>query len=608
MPITAHSSRTAAAGEHIVGADREADAAADVVDQVGRQAAPGGASRRRPGAAAPARPAAGPAVPANAASRRTPEASAGRLRVDQPVGHGVPVPVAGPSGAGDARAHLVGQPPFQLVDAGVDPAGPAQLGRGRLVVAPSPRRRRPGWPGLLRPAARRRRPLRASRSASHSVNHSGGSASARRRRPTAGATRPRACRGSCGSGRCSGTPVRPGRRRPGTACARCRGPGPTGRAARWRGRPRATDPTRTSTRAAWPTAASGASPSTWSALHRSGGSGLSGGCTGMDCEPIPVPRQAASHAARAPCLEGALVGRWRAGGCPCISIGFRVVGSGAERERRPPPDHHDPGRAPPAPAGQSGDPVRHPRRCPTTRRSGCTPPAGCVPRAGGRGRSAATAGRRGCAPTTTGSPRRSACSAPYVLGEQWSRSWPPYLVSARRDPARRERVDPPLLRLARRLPAEASGLVAIASLFALMGGAWVVRGFRPIGRELPGRCAAPARRTSGRWPRSAPCSPSSGCSGSSSRRCGGSGPTSCARRFARMQRRAAAGHGVRRRHASRSPRGRLVRRAPRHLRVAWPCGRSAPASSPCSVAAVRACPPAPRAQAGIAVVGDILKG
>ena len=73
----------------------------------------------------------------------------------------------------------------------------------------------------------------------------------------------------------------------------------------------------------------------------------------------------------------------------------------------------------------------------------------------------------------------------YVLGEQWSRSWPPYLVSARRDPARRERVDPPLLRLARRLPAEASGLIAIASLVALMGGAWVVRGFRPIGRELP---------------------------------------------------------------------------------------------------------------------------
>ena len=73
----------------------------------------------------------------------------------------------------------------------------------------------------------------------------------------------------------------------------------------------------------------------------------------------------------------------------------------------------------------------------------------------------------------------------YVLGEQWSRSWPPYLVSARRDPARRERVDPLLLRLARRLPAEASGLVAVASLFALMGGAWVVRGFRPIGRPLP---------------------------------------------------------------------------------------------------------------------------
>jgi hypothetical protein len=72
-----------------------------------------------------------------------------------------------------------------------------------------------------------------------------------------------------------------------------------------------------------------------------------------------------------------------------------------------------------------------------------------------------------------------------VLGNQWSRSWPPYLVSARRDPARRERVDPILLRLARRLPAEASGLTAVACLLALIGGAWVGRGFQPIGRPLP---------------------------------------------------------------------------------------------------------------------------
>jgi GNAT superfamily N-acetyltransferase len=48
-----------------------------------------------------------------------------------------------------------------------------------------------------------------------------------------------------------------------------------------------------------------------------------------------------------------------------------------------------------------------------------------------------------------------------VLGQQWSRSWPRYLVSARRDPARRARVDPVLMRLAGRLPAEASGLLAV---------------------------------------------------------------------------------------------------------------------------------------------------
>ncbi len=71
------------------------------------------------------------------------------------------------------------------------------------------------------------------------------------------------------------------------------------------------------------------------------------------------------------------------------------------------------------------------------------------------------------------------------LHRQYSRSWPVYLVTARADPERRARVDPHLLRLAGRLPAELSVLVTVASVFAVIVGAYTVRKGHPLQRTLP---------------------------------------------------------------------------------------------------------------------------
>lgn len=71
-----------------------------------------------------------------------------------------------------------------------------------------------------------------------------------------------------------------------------------------------------------------------------------------------------------------------------------------------------------------------------------------------------------------------------VLRRRWSNSWPRYLVLARKDPSRRERIDPILVAMAGRLPAELCVLAAVACLLAVMFGAWVVRRFQPIGIPL----------------------------------------------------------------------------------------------------------------------------
>jgi len=76
----------------------------------------------------------------------------------------------------------------------------------------------------------------------------------------------------------------------------------------------------------------------------------------------------------------------------------------------------------------------------------------------------------------------------YGLGAFGSRRaprWTTYLRAARIDPERRERIDAVLLQYARTLPAEISVLVAVASVFALMGGAAIARRGNGIDGPLP---------------------------------------------------------------------------------------------------------------------------
>ena len=153
------------------------------------------------------------------------------LGVDHPGGHAVEPAVGVGRRPGDAGPHLVVQPDVELGQparhALLSPGRRARgllrvlrCGRAGLALRRPGRPRRPGSP----PTRRRSRPARRRRGP--------------RRRPRAGAGRARACRGTSGSGSCTGMRGRPGPRPSGTAWSRCRGRAPRRGVERAGARPR----------------------------------------------------------------------------------------------------------------------------------------------------------------------------------------------------------------------------------------------------------------------------------------------------------------------------------------------------------------------------------
>jgi hypothetical protein len=126
------------AGQHLVGRHRDADPGPHGGGQRrGKLVEPGvrrdqkaeqGQLAEQPVGPVPAHPGDAP-EPAHGVGR------AGRLRVDQPGGHRLIRPVAGPLDAGQTVGDLVGEPPVELVHAGGDPVGAllGPLARGRRV-------------------------------------------------------------------------------------------------------------------------------------------------------------------------------------------------------------------------------------------------------------------------------------------------------------------------------------------------------------------------------------------------------------------------------------------------------------------------------------------